>query len=84
MTGTLDLLSAGYHPSARTLDILTKVFFAVLLHGDLHFPLGSFAVRVTIWRAKRKSQMLDSDLICPELASDQPKKFSAACWPQAA
>lgn len=31
------------------LDSLTVVFFTVFLHRDLHFALGSFAVRFTIW-----------------------------------
>lgn len=56
--GTFDLSSAGCRPSARSLDVLTKVFLAVLLHGDLHFPLGSLAVGVAIWgRAEPKGKV---------------------------
>lgn len=48
------LIPGGFH--FFTLDLLTIVFFTVLLHGDLHLPLGSFAVRFTIWGQEVKQE----------------------------
>lgn len=45
------------------LDSLTVIFFAVLLHGDLHFSLRSFAVRVTIWGEEERQSFVKKNKI---------------------